>query len=905
LKVLSIIFLALAFSLKVLAAGVGLQAVQNGDSIHLEFKGQSQWDYNVDKKSEKNSTFVSIEVPRLSEPAVMSLKSFQSPVLSSVDIKHDGPDGKDVLVLKLSGGSFETFDYLTDQPSRLIIDIYQTPEKTAAKVAVATKKAVNKKLPGKRAPSSEVLVLKQDGPLNIPLAFLPNDKTKGIFDGGDPNYERFQVKDYEIKEESVIASRENYYIDFPMLRIGNQQIERLNSNKPIYEIEPKDTEENKMARLLLTLYEKKRYNVFLKTIDWFYQKYPQSEYDEIISFVWADVYYAMWMEKRNGEDFDLAITRYRQALMKHPKSPLLERTLMLMGFSSMDRGDFLGTLKLFQNHLQNRPQSPNRDIARHAVAESYLKLNRYEDSFAVLDDIEKEASAKKYQTHAAYLKGDVFFQKKDYQAAIKEYQRALEKFPEGRSEYPNVYYNQASAYFGLGKYKESLNTFLSFIKQFPAHEYAGYAMTRVGEILDIFGVDKARVMGAYLETQFRYGNTPGSVVAKLRLLCARMKGMKPKEVEKAVEEIIELSQMSDLEKVDQFAKVLISDGYSSRHEFEKSVQLLVSYYQAHPTTADTKLLTNRIIKYINEKFAEQVKSGQFIEALRTHKKYADNWLKGSSRIDTKFNIGLAYEQAGVFAESDKMYRETINKILAIKGTPAEKEVNIFEKLPDLDEVYLRAAKVNSHQARFAEAYDYLRQIKTPEKLSEVSQIERVQLAADLLERKGDLESASRYLVELIKTWKGLPQLVAEPYLTLASIEQKTGKTDEALKSYQKIDQLVEDSGGQVSQTIHVRALENLAKIYLQKGDTKAGLAAYEKLLERYEQKIPLDSIRYKTGLVYFQQGEMQKAADIWNSLRGRKNEFWYNLAQEQLKNSEWNMDYKRYINRIPAMSERK
>jgi hypothetical protein len=28
------------------------------------------------------------------------------------------------------------------------------------------------------------------------------------------------------------------------------------------------------------------------------------------------------------------------------------------------------------------------------------------------------------------------------------------------------------------------------------------------------------------------------------------------------------------------------------------------------------------------------------------------------------------------------------------------------------------------------------------------------------------------------------------------------------------------------------------------------------------------------------------------------------MAQEQLKNSEWQNDYKKYIKRIPAMSER-
>jgi tetratricopeptide (TPR) repeat protein len=924
LKALFIGFLALAlspiFSSQTFAAvGVTVQVSQVGENIHLEFKGQNQWDYNIEKKEEKGSTFVYLEIARLNEAAVVALKSYKSPGVEAVYVKHDGPDGKDIVTFKLKEKNLDAFDYLTDQPSRLIIDIYKNGEapKKEAKAA-AEKPAVQKEelkkekaetaaLPAKkdRQPSSDTLVLKQNEGPAIPAALVAGEKTGGIFDGADINFDRFNIKDYEIREEAMIAAKENYYIEFPMLRTSNGQLVNLNTNKPIYEIEPKENDENKQARLLKTLFDNKRYQVFLKTIEWFNQKYPQSEYNEVISFMWADVYFALWMQDRHIEDFDAAMIRYRQAIDKYPKSPLIERTLMLMGYSSMDRGDFLGTLKLFQNHIKSRPQSPNRDNARHAIAEAYMKLNRFDDAYNSLDEIEKEASNKKYQVLAGYLKGDVFFQNHDFKRAIDEYQRAQKKFPEGSTEFANSYFNQASSYFSLKNYRESLNSYIAFLKKFPSHEYAGYAMTRVGEILDILGADKSRSTGAYLETQFRYGQTPGSILAKLRLLGIRMKSMKPKEVEKAVQDIEELAKKSELNKIDQFTKVLVADGFSQRGEYDKSVDQLVKYYQANPTTADTNLLSNRIVKYINMKFQEQVDSGKFLDALQTHKKFADNWLKSSTRIDTKFNIGRAYEQAGAFKDADTMYRDSLNKITALKGTDKEKDVGVFEKVPSTDVLHLRLAEVNAQMTNFAKSYEYLRQIENPEKLSDIEQIERVSLAAQLLDKKGDPASATRYLVELIKTWKGLPELVAEPYYSLANIEMKTGKRDDAIKTFQRIDELQTDSEGKVPAIIHSQALEKMGHMYFDKGQKVLALKTYEKLLEKYERSYPYESIRYKVGQIYFERGDIQKASDTWNTLKGKKNDFWYKLAQEQLTNSGWKEDYKKYIKRIPAMSERK
>ena len=921
---LFVLILSLGFSTIVEAADLEVEFSLLGDTAHFEFVGRDHWTYDLKKKSEKGQGWFEVRVPRLSDGAVAKLKAFKGGPIRSVDIERNGPDQTDLLRLKLVIDNTESFDYLTDQPSRLIVDLYPKKEK------MNVKKTLNKEdsseepsdevasvLPSKKNSKSrqpattDILIVKNDTLEDLKKAPVTKGETKeaGIFDGGDPNFGRFSIQDYEVREESIIQSQEKDYIDFPMLHIVPEELQVLDAKRPVYEIEPsqstdpQENDENKMARLLLTLFNNKRYHVFLKTVDWFFEKYPKSKYEEIVRFMWADTNYALYEETKNVKQFDLALFRYQEALQKFPNSALAERTMMLMGYSSLDRGDYLGTLRMFQQHISKRPSSGNRDLARFAIAEAFLKLNQFDEALKTYEEIEKDAKRPDDRVRAAYLKGDVYFQKKEDDKAIAAYSAARKKYPEEEKEYPNALYNQAAGSFRKKDYRQSLSEFKDFLKKFPAHPYAGFAMTRVGELLDILGADSSRVMGAYLETYFRYGDSPSALVAKLRLLGARMKGMKPGEVDKTVSDIMDLAKKSQLSKIDQFATLLVGDGYTSRGQYDKAINLLVKFYQDHVTSADTARLQSKIVLNINEKIKDQVQNGKFIDALKTHKKYSDPWLKTSDRIDTKFWVGRAFEQAGVFGESEKLYRDALNKIYALNGTKAGKERNIFEKLPSTDEIHLRLGSVDFQQGHWNQAYDQLKNIQKPELLSGKDQIERVQMGAALLEKRGEPDVALRYLAELIKTWKGIPALVASPYFDAGEIELRQGKKDDALKSYQRVDELMKDSG-LVNPVIHAKALERIAQVYLDEKKMDKALPALEKLLKTYEKTRPLASWRYKMGQIYFDKGEVQKASEVWKDLKTDKTDFWYKLAQEQLKGSEWNGDYKKYIQRIPAMSEK-
>lgn len=936
------LLVSLVFASHSYAAKVSSAISDQGDTVHLELSGQQNWDYDLRRVEKAGKSFVQLTVDAMDEASLRKMQSFKSDLVSSVSVDKSGPDGKYIVSFQIPGDEVESFDYLTDQPSRLVIDFYANSQNKAKPVAAAAKETKKAKeetdgendggkalteLPKKNAKLAElpakgktaaakagkdgktrkpatadVLVVKNDGP----NSHDSTESRSGLFDGGDPNFERFSIKDYEIKEDALLRSKESYFIPYPMIRPENNYWEKMKIASPIYEIAPKTTDENKQARLLLTLFENKRYAVYLKTEEWFTKKYPESEYNDLIDFMTADVYKNLWQDKEDPKYYEIAQVKYKQAIQKHPKSPLVERTSLMLGNMALEKGDSMDAIRLFNDHIEKgyggKADALSNDLARMGTGIAYLKLNRYQEAADIFTKLQKESPHKEMKAEAAYREGDVYVQAKNYQKAVDTYKDAVKKYPEYQSEYPNAFYNQAEALFGMGNYRQALDAYLDFMKKFPSHEHAAFAMTRMGELLDILGADKSRVIGAYLETYFRYGESNNAIISRLRLTSARMKGMKPKEVEAATKEILSLVKKLDIPNIEQFGTIMIAEGYTARGEHEKAIDLLTKYYQENPTTVDRDLVKNRIIGNITDEIRNQIAAGDFIKALKTHSKYAESWLKNSDRIDTKYYLAQAFEMAGAQAEADKYYRDVLNQVYAIKGSSTDKELTANKRKPSEDELNLRLAVVAYQEKKFNQSYDYLRNVKNPETLTEPQQIERVRVAVDLLEKRGDLDSAVRYLTELLKTWKGQAALVADPYLRLAQLEMKQNKPDAAIESLKKIDVLMADSKA-VPVNTHEKSLELLGQLYLDKGDSANAITALDKLLGTYEEARPLSSYRYKLGQIYFKKGEVQKAADVWDKLKSQKNQFWYNLAQEQLKNSEWRDDYKKYIQRIPAMSK--
>ncbi len=924
-----IVLSILSFTVRVQAiGGIGLDLRIVDGNFHLEFSGANEWDYDLEKKEQDQKTSLELRVPSLKPQTEEQLKKIpKNEVVESVFLERVPGGSKDILTINLSSNLVESFDYLTEKPSRLIIDLYLTKKSrdTLLSQGVESKKtksiSQNKnslteksnKLPDKitsaktdskkREPAADEMNLKQSEDLAAKekeASSASASSMSGIFDGGDPNFERFMVRDHEIKEDAIVRSKENLYIPFPMLIVEGAHFSEIKSKPPIYEVAPKDTEENKMARLVLKLFENNRLGVALKSAQWFLEKHHASEYEEVIRFIIGDIYFKMWEKDNRRVNYEASMQAYREALNQFPKSVLAPRTRFLMGYAAYFNKDYFAALKIFQGIASISQPSLLKDKALLSVARSLLRLNQFDDALKSYESTEKEGFLEANRVEATYLKGDIYFTKKEYKKASEAYQEAMLKYPQYNDQYPSASYNLAESLFWQKLYKASLESYREFLKKFPGHPHASYAMTRAGEAMEILGADQRRVMGAFLEAYFRYGGTEGATIARMRLLSNRMKQMKKKEAEKAIEEIKQYAAEIPLPQIDLFATIMISEGLSQRSEFEKSIDTLLKWYQNNSSTRDARLIRTRIVRHVNEKMADDIENGNFLGALKLHSQYGGLWLKGSGRIDTVYNLGRAFELAGSYKESDTLFRETANLLATNKISADGIEHSVLEKLPSMDEVFLRLAKVKMELGELSKSYDYLKSIKEPERLNENQQVERMDIAIKLLKDKGDLEAAKNYSRQLIGNWKGRPGKVAGVRLKLAQMELDS-------KEYGKAEKLLIDNLSDLSDAKKIPSLEHLNSLKLlsdtyhaeNKMNENSELLA--EMLELYPNKTEINSYRFRLGKIYFDEGNVQKASEIWKEFEQKNESFWSKIASGYLKEKEWKDTYQKYIQRIPAM----
>ncbi len=872
------------------------------DVTHLEFSGLEDW--NVTRQ--KNGNRFNIIVPKLDNSALVDLKTLSDKFIKKVTVEP-GPDGKDSVTFILKRSDIEAFDYVTDQPSRMILDFFKAePQKAVSAKSNSIEKSnkkLAKKLPSKRKPASDQPLVVKPNPKH--LQAIAAKKSSGVFDGADPEYSRFDIKDYEINPAAVIASRRNLYIKFPMLTIRSNHLKELLETAPVYEITPENSNENKKARLLLTLFNKKRFVVFLKTLDLFREEFPKSKYEEMLGFMEADAFYGLWQTEGKLSDFETAMTQYKHMALSYTASPLNERTLLLIGYSLEDRGDYLGAYTEFQRFVRERPNSLHHQQVKMSVVDSLIMLGKYDDSIKSLQDIENDPSMGKYTIEAAYKKGNVYFVTGNYAKAIEAYEDAWKKYPESKTEFPNALYNTAEAHFWKGQYKKSLDTFREFIKNFPSNEHGGYAMTRIGELLEILGAPKGRIVGAFLESMFRFNGTQGAGIANIRLLGYRIPEKTQKEIDDQIQDIEKFIKGSTLSRLNDFKTIMIADGYFNKKEYKKSYDMLVNFYKQNPTSNNLDIFSKRIVRNLTEEIRSEVNKKNYLEAIRIYGMHSATWLKQSDRLDLSYYIAESFENTGVFGEAAKRYLQVLNKLYSIKGTEEVVEKGVFENLPTEAEVNLRLASVNFQQGEVGKSKDYLATIDDQGLRSSKSRIEKVYLASQVYEKMGQLDVAMKFLKDLAETWESNPEEVSKVYLRLGKLQFQAKQYTESEKSFDRVFKLASDSKS-VPDSVVYEALEQNAELLLQNGRKKEAVEFYKSLLSRFEDKFPAPATRYKLGKIYYELGNFTEAEKTWSSLgKNPSAQFWNRLAQEQLSQGKWENDYKKYINRIPAMASDK
>ena len=900
-----------------------------GDSTHIEFVGLSEWEYSVDRVA---PDVVELIIPAVSDSSLVEFIQWQKANIRHIKVDKKEANNSYKLTFMLSGADVESFDYLTDQPSRLILDFYKKKnkpvdlkaikkEKPKGKITKTTK--LKKMAPQGGRPSADVKEALKLGyskfkrkPASSELLKVVRPKGKGIekrdqvttsnsdvahgvFDGGDPNFNRFRIRDYEVNEDAVIASRQNIYIRFPMVNIEFNRLAELEKAQPIYRVAKTDSKENKEIRFLLNLFKKNRYGSFAKVYKYFVKRYPHSQYIELARYLNADMNYKLYKRDGRKVDLQLAISMYEKNLLDYPNSPLAERKELELAYMALDRKNAAEAIQKFMKYAKLHKGTQEADRARMALAQGYRQLRKTELAKTVYNELLQEAVNPENRREARYRIGDTYFDDKKMEMAIAAYETAIMEYPKSDGIYPNAYYNLGEAYFWTGKHQKSLENHIKFLTKFPDHPQGGFALTRIGELLDILGADKSKVMGAYLESYFRYRSSQGAEIARVRMLSQRLHSMKEVEVKNSIAEMKEFAKNSSLAKMGEFVTLMIADGLHGRKEHHRALEYLIPYFQRNPTSNNLAFFKKRILRNISDVINQNLEKEDFMAALKFYGQHSNTWLRNTDRIDIPFEVARAYELAGVRKESEKIYKKVLARLKKIEGTEEQKERRVNEHLPTINSVLLRLASVSNESREFHRSGKYLNQIKSLKELSDKERVERVAISSKVFEAQGKIEKAVQSLNKLAKDWEGEPKLLVPVYYRLASLFKKQRKYGKAEVAIGYLEELYNENPN-LERHIRAKSLRLKGDIFLSEGRGVAAVQAYLTLLKEFESEQELSSVRYKAGLVMFDRGDIKGAEKIWSGLDSSKGKVYKKLASEKLGNASWKSEYKKYIDRIPA-----
>ena len=712
----------------------------------------------------------------------------------------------------------------------------------------------------------------------------------GVYDAADPHYRRFIVEESDIKKESVITHREDRYIPFPMLEIDSGVLEKIWASSPTYVIRPKQTRENKQARLLLHLYHQRRYITFLRAYKYFIGKYVNSKYEELVENLAAEVYYKLFQKEGQEHYLDRMKFIYTRLGEKYPKSKLKRRNNLILAYVSLKLRRGREAVQNFIKILDKAKKDKNKDydFVMWSLAEGYLLLNQPEEALGIYRKL-KKGSGLIGEVEASYRIGDIYFYKRSLDKAVRTYQSALGKYPEFSSRFPNAHYNMAESLFWLGKYGESLKSYVDFIKNFPSHRHGGYALTRIGELLGILGVDSTRVEGALMESHFRFGSHPGAQVARMRILSQRMKGMKPQKLNQTLSEMREIARHSSLPDMLKFMTLMVADGFYRRGEYDRALTYLMGFFRQNYGNLD--LFQKRIVENIIRKIETLLGSGQAYEALREYDKYSITWLKKVDSVNLKYLLARAFEEVGLMDEAISGYEWVLSRLESGRTSRSLEE----KARPFLTRghVQLRLAEVYVQRGKFEKALSLLGRERILQ--SDKDKVDRVRLLAMIYERKGLYHEAKQYLSEVLE------DLPLSLQVFLLRMQLKTGELASAMENLVKIEKRSQ-GGVAMKASLKREFLEVKAQLLLKMDRKMAAFETYMSLLEEFDNQ-PMNLIRYKAGKILLERWDLKRAQKVWRGFQGGQRQLYRELARESLRHEKWIRNHKKQIRQIQMVTQ--
>ncbi len=497
--------------------------------------------------------------------------------------------------------------------------------------------------------------------------------------------------------------------------------------------------------------------------------------------------------------------------------------------------------------------------------------------------------------------GDVYFQRKQFRKSVDAYQKALHEYPEFK--FPHVYYNLAESLFWLGQWNQSLKSYHRFIKTFPSHPYESYALARIGELLDILGANKEKIMGTFSENHFRFQGHPGAQLSRVRWLSEKMKEMKSQNIHKALVEMREVAKKSSLIHMREFVVLKAAESFQHRNEHDRSLSYLITLLKRSGDSDSInfrEFARKRIVENIRFQMREFLIKSNYMGVLEKYKEYEDVWdrylnLKTSPQtLDIHYFLAYSFEMSGFDEESLRRYKAILSRLNYLNESGYLRNVESISYLRE--SLRLRVAVSYVKTKRQDEAFLLFKKIGiVPNKRYRVkNKIERALWLAKIYEKRKQYLRAQNILEEEMKGLLNFIQpsqgaLFISAMISLSKLYLNIENENKAKAILRQAEIWIQKNQDfKIGDSLKKRFFLTKAEVLKGRGEYKEALDIYMKFL-----KDPISApwarfVYYKVGDILLNQDQIQDVQKIASTFSEEESHFYHRWIEERL-------DYKRWI----------
>jgi TolA-binding protein len=643
-----------------------------------------------------------------------------------------------------------------------------------------------------------------------------------------------------------------------------------------------NVEENRVYDSALELIEQEKYSEALTTLRYFTSTFSQSVLSGDVSFLIGECYFHL-AERGTLRSYQPAVDAFQLALALYPDVSRAHRGLFQMANGLRKMGYYFEAQDNYRLLIDKYPQSAFVPDAHFWIAETFFQREEYKEAKDLFRYFMVKYPKNDYVKQATFRVADCYVGLKEYGKAGEKYDEALGRWPLYSGLFPETFYSLGLSYLKNKHYGKARSMFFMALNIFPEQPYNHIIVTKIGDTYREEGkVEQA--LKVYAQNDILYPDSRGAMISEIKMADLGVSNpgffnfiqyLEPLEV---YQKAIDKYPATDLAE-----EALYKEGraLAEQKRYEEAISSLLTVLEEYPDSELSEKcfysLQKNLIKLIGSHFSDE----HYYSILEVYYQYNEPFLREIKDTNSLFQIGESFRQAGFYDEALELYG---------------KAKRIYPPNHPEDELTFRVGEIYLQQKVYKKAEKLFKKVVTTFPDSEFYGRSFHSLADTYFEQKRYDEAHRAYRAALendMRNVRGIKSL-----FRLGKCYQAMGEETLTVETFEGTIRIAEDLGPDAgADKFVIEGYFTLADFLYEIQWYVDAIKVYTQAIERFPEDERAQWALYRIAASYRKAGKGGAEIESLKKLAatGGEESFWKTVADEQIRNLEWEVKNQKYL----------